>query len=473
MRPHSFVSGPDTCALRAAADARKDPRGLGQLYDNTPPSTVGMIKPDSERLNCAPQVVAALSAAIAAHRTPCSNTGMIRTAPSSESQDAPAFVDFLKFTLRGMRKAVERAFVLDARQAPDELRELREALGVVAAGDWDITSTEAHGAQCLLDRLGESVSHPNYEALAQTAVDRGLAVIGRTLLMAHAPALVFGELTGRGRDGYKNHLNIFTHLGQNCGFIAVGGNGDTIHFNLTGQACARIDMAALADALDGVDHKIGRIDAAWDDFTGRYGHPSGAAENYRHGGFTPERGVRSEKVTYYDDMGTGAGCTFQLGDRSSRMLRIYCKGQQQGDKQSPWVRYELQYMGAAFDLTTDNLRNPGMLLLQYPDLDFLPVIADGSAVMRVRRETEISVDKVVNWCRSVAGPVLTLLADSIGCVTTLELVANDKTPRRLRKLANSREELSQNLGDALLDARKHSPIAKTSLYFSAEQRVMQ
>ena len=155
------------------------------------------------------------------------------------------------------------------------------------------------------------------------------------------------------------------------------------------------------------------------------------------------------------------------------MLRIYGKGKQQGNKLSPWVRCEVQYMSAAFDLTTNNLRNPGLLLLQYPDLDFLPVIAQGDPCMRVRRETEISIDKVANWVRTVAGPVLTLLSESIGCTTTVELVSNAKTPRRLRKLANSRQELSDNLADALLDSRKFAPIALKSSYLSAETRKSQ
>jgi len=443
--------------------------------DNTPPSPQGLIYiPESERLGVAPLAVDAFAAAMAAaaqRPSPFSNTGMIPDHGSAA--DAPAFVDFLKFTLKGMRKALDRARRIDARQHVDGLEELREALGVTASSDFEhdfVTATESRNAAYLLERLETKCAAPDFEPLSPLAIERGLAVIGRTFVRDCAPALVFGELTGRGRDGYKNHLNIFTHLGENCGFIAVGGNGDTIHVNLTGQACQRVDLARLADALDTVDHKIGRIDAAWDDFEGRYGDPAGAAENYRHGGFTPERGIRSEKVVFHDDLGCGGGSTFQLGDRSSRMLRIYGKGKQLGNKLSPWVRYEVQYMGAAFDLTTDNLRNPGMLLLQYPDLDFLPVIAQGEPCMRVRHETEITIDKVVNWARTVVGPVLTLLSESIGCTTTIELVANAKTPRRLRKLANSRQELSDNLADALLDSRKFAPIALKSSYLSAETR---
>jgi hypothetical protein len=127
-------------------------------------------------------------------------------------------------------------------------------------------------------------------------------------------------------------------------------------------------------------------------------------------------------------------------------------------------------MGAEFGLSVDHLRNPGTLLTQYPDLEFLPVDGTGDPAMRVQRELEISVERTVEWFRTTCGPVLTLLADSIGATTTVDLVRNDKTPKRVRRLTDSRKDLAQRVGDALLDSRKFSPAARTSAYLSAEQR---
>lgn len=444
--------------------------------DNTPPSPQGMIhRPDSERFGVSPYAVDAYRAALAHARTlavsPSSNTGMIlATSARSASADAPAFVDYLKFTLRGLRRVLERVRRQDVRTSPaDGLSELREILGCVSQDAEFSTRSERENAGRLLDAC-EVSSRVTYEPLEGRALDRGLAMVARIAVQCCAPALVFGELTGRGRDGYRDHLVIYTHLGQNCGFIAVGGNNETVHVNLTGQACARIDMRKLAESISVFDHKIGRIDVAWDDFEGRYGPASGARENFLHGGFTPERGQRSEKVIFYDDMGCGGGSSFQLGDRASRMLRIYEKGKQLGDKESLWVRYEVQYMAAAFDLTLDNLRNPGMLLLQYPDLDFLPVIAAGDHCARVRKETEVHLDKLVNWLRVVAGPILTLCADTIGATTVIDLVESEKTPRRLRGVANSRQELGNLIADVLLDSRKFAPVARSRSYQSAFTR---
>jgi len=425
---------------------------------------VGGYLTDGERLGVPESAAVAYAASLAAHGgplSPCSNTG--------RKDSAPAFVDYCKFTLRGLRRVLTKVTRRE-HDGPDGLDELRSILFDTAGGCWDVTERERADAVALLDKLEPAAQVLSYELVTGKRLDRGIAVIARMLLQSVAPALVFGELTGRGIDGYTDHLKIYTHLGEHCGHIATGGNAETVHVNLSGQACQRINMAALADALEPMDYKIGRIDAAFDDLSGVYGSPAGAAINFQYGGFTPARGARSKKVLFFDDMGSGAGSTFQLGDRSGRLLRIYAKGQQLGDPLSPWVRYEVQYMGAEFALTLDHLRSPGQLLTQYPDLEFLPVDGEGDPAMRVQRETEISVDRVVNWLSTTCGAALTLLADSIGASMTCDLIANEKVPKRLRKLADSRQQLGGLMADVLLDSRKYAPIARTSSYLSAETR---
>lgn len=439
------------------------------MYDNTPHSPQGMIhEGDACGLSWSSSV--AWNAAQAARqRSPSSNTGMIRH--DLPGRDVGAFVDFLKFTLKGLRKVADKLHASDFRRdRNDGLDDVRAVLRENAAGGWDVTAAEQDSARRVLVSL-DPLDMAEFAPLGGVALDRAIAAVARVMVQACAPALAFGDFTGKGRDGYRDHLKIYTHLGEECGFIAFGGNAETVHVNLSGQACARMDVGKVADMLDGVDHKIGRIDAAWDDFEGVFGTPHGSAENYRHGGFAPERGVRSEKVTFIDDMQTGRGCTFNLGDRSSRMFRHYMKGQQLGDKESPWARYEVQYMGAAFDLTTDDIRNPGKLLLQYPDLDHLPVTGgSGDPTPRVRRESEIATDRVVRWLHTVAGPALTLLGESLTGSLSVELLHNPQMPRRMRRVGLNRHHVAQALGDALLDSRRFRPIARSSRYLSAEQR---
>lgn len=438
----------------------------------TPPTPQGSYQTDGQKLGVSDAVAVAFAAALAAHAArggslpPCSNTGKIL---EPRSGDAPAFVDYLAFTLRGMRRVLSR--VRRERPAPDGLDDLRAVLWDTAQGGWDVTAGEQRQAALLASKLDtDCTGCLPIIAITGKRLDRGLAVIARTMVESCAPALVFGELTGRGLNGYTDHLKIFTHLGQQCGSIAVGGNRETVNVILTGQACQRVDMERMADALAGCDFRIGRLDATWDDFEGRYGTPQGAATNYEHGGFRPANGPRSEKVQLIGDLGSGAGSTFYLGDRVGRLLRIYEKGKQLGDKNSPWVRYELQLMGGQFDLTLDNLRHPGALLNRYPDLGHLPVDGTGPAAQRVQAEAEISTERVVAWLATTCGAALTLLVDSIGATTVCDLVHNPKTPKRLRNLGNSRAELGGLLSDVLLSSRKYAPIARTTSYLSAEQR---
>jgi phage replication initiation protein len=436
------------------------------MYDNTPHTPQGSIHEGDACGLSRSSAVAWQAAQARAARSPFSNTG----SKPHDAEDAPAFVDYLKFTLKGLRVVADKLHAEDEkRDRHDGLDDVRQVLREHAAGGWDVTRAEQDATRKLLASL-DPIDVRDLAPLDGLALDRAIGTVARIMVQACTSTLVFGDFTGKGRDGYRDHLKIFTHTGTECGFIAFGGNRESVHVNLTGQACERMDIEALCMMLDGVEHKIGRIDAAWDDLAGRYGTPHGSLENYRHGGFTPERGVRSEKVTFIDDCGTGKGSTFNLGDRASRMFRHYEKGRQLGDKSSPWCRFEVQYMGSAFDLTTADIRNPGKLLLQYPDLDFLPVIGTGDHTARIRREAEIATDRVVEWMHMVAGPVLTLLVESIGVGLACELLENHKTPRRMKHLGNSRTQLAELVGDALLDSRKHRPIARTSRYLSAEQR---
>lgn len=403
----------------------------------------------------------AYAAAVAFHsakRAPCSNTGMLL-----QPSDAPAFVDYLAFTIRDAKRVLSR--IKRHSDSPDGLEQLRSALFDLA----DDTSTphaQRVGAAALWADLGDVIAtdctgHASIKSLSGRRLELGLYLLARTVIEAVAPALVVDDLCGKGLNGYTDHGKVKTHLGEQCGSIAVGGNRDTVHVILTGQACQRVDIAALADALDGFDVRIGRIDTAWDDMAGTLGTPRDAATKYAAGGFQPERGTRSTTGQLIDDLGSGKGCTFYLGDRKTRLLRVYCKGQQLGDAGSPWVRYEVQWMGSAFDLTTAHLRAPGALLVSYPDLGHLPVISDGTRATRIQREAEISAARTAEWVKTTCGAAISLIADAVGPDLFVELVRNEDVPRRLRSIADTRAQVSGHVGSALLELRRNAPAALT------------
>lgn len=69
----------------------------------------------------------------------------------------------------------------------------------------------------------------------------------------------------------------------------------------------------------------------------------------------------------------GAGRTLYLGKRKSgKFTRIYEKGRQLGDKESPWTRLEVEFKSIDRIVPFDVLLYPGQYLAAaYPALDFL------------------------------------------------------------------------------------------------------
>lgn len=65
---------------------------------------------------------------------------------------------------------------------------------------------------------------------------------------------------------------------------------------------------------------------------------------------------------------TNLGRTFYIGSRknSSRLVRVYEKGKQLGDPDSPWVRVEVSYRRRDLVLPPDMLLNPTAYISEYP-----------------------------------------------------------------------------------------------------------
>lgn len=67
-----------------------------------------------------------------------------------------------------------------------------------------------------------------------------------------------------------------------------------------------------------------------------------AKEWFEAGDFHSGKGY-SPSGEYIDDFGSGKGKTLYVGSgKTGKVLRIYEKGKQLGDPQSPWIRWELE-----------------------------------------------------------------------------------------------------------------------------------
>ena len=172
-----------------------------------------------------------------------------------------------------------------------------------------------------------------------------------------------------GINGYKYSFVMGTDTAK-YGVIAFGGlnQKDSIMIHLYGDG--------LTAAQDGWENrlyswlevfapfaKITRIDLAHDFINGEF-TPDQAKTAWQSGGFD-NKGQRPRArlhgYDWLDDKRTGK--TFYVGTpNSSRMVRVYDKGCEQGDNSSPWVRFELQLRNRDYIIPHDILISAGSYL---------------------------------------------------------------------------------------------------------------
>lgn len=216
---------------------------------------------------------------------------------------------------------------------------------------------------------------------------------------------------------------------QMVGMVEFGGGHTcrvdgvvTARIELTGAGCRQYEASTgsdhakrwslLASVLGASDARITRIDIAADDFTGRY-PVAWALEQYDAGNFD-RRGQRP-KARLIDDMGNKTGKTLYVGSRmSENQLRVYEKGREQGDAESPWVRYEGEFHASnRRELPLDMLIDPAPYLLgAYPVLDFIDGI--GERLRIAAAEVAANCVRAVTHFRRQYGPMLNAMLHASG-----------------------------------------------------------
>lgn len=142
-------------------------------------------------------------------------------------------------------------------------------------------------------------------------------------------------------------------LENDCGFVCIGGQRDTILISLNGTGCLFGEYAwaeRMYKFLQKADRaKITRIDYTHDDLQGDYVSVDWADKQDDEGGFVCHRvNPTTEKLGDWK-LPNGSGRTFNVGKRtSSKFCRIYEKGKQLGDKNSDWTRVEVEYKSKHF-----------------------------------------------------------------------------------------------------------------------------
>ena len=161
-----------------------------------------------------------------------------------------------------------------------------------------------------------------------------------------------------GRNFYDRSFN----LEFNTGFIAIGGQRDTVMISINGQGCnyASFDFETrLYDFLTKLKSAtITRIDLAHDMLTPLFNIDL-FDQIHSKGGFN--KGGRNPDIEYRGNWKNPnyKGRTLYIGSRqSSKYCRIYEKGKALGDPDSPWLRIEVEYKSNDIVIPLNILLNP-------------------------------------------------------------------------------------------------------------------
>jgi phage replication initiation protein len=171
------------------------------------------------------------------------------------------------------------------------------------------------------------------------------------------------------------------------------------------------------------------VDLAHDDFAGVFDIATGLGL-LATGGFTT--GGRPPSAKYVDDLGSGQGKTLYVGSRlSGKLLRIYEKGKQLGNPDSPWVRWELELHSVDRIIPRDVLLQPGVYLAgAYPCMSWVSETQERIRTHKAR--FTISFERVIHYARKSYGKLIWFLSNILGwdAARIVETLSVEGTPAR-------------------------------------------
>lgn len=129
----------------------------------------------------------------------------------------------------------------------------------------------------------------------------------------------------------------------------------------------------------------------------------------------------------------GSGRTIYIGKREhGKMLRVYEKGRQLGDPESPWNRWEVQFSNRDRVIPFEVLLNPGPYVAgAYACLGWIN--KEASRIRTITKTAEIGYDALVNHCRNAYGRLLFVMEEVEGSSgAVLDKLRIEGIPKRLQ-----------------------------------------
>jgi len=251
-----------------------------------------------------------------------------------------------------------------------------------------------------------------------------------------------------------------------AGIVHTGHTSKTVLVTVTGQGALIATLGwetRLQWFLMGVCGWLTRIDFAYDDYDGEI-YPVRSmrqkAINTEETKGCFQRKGRSPKIelrgAWEQNDPADQGLTLYIGSRmSGKYSRIYEKGKQQGQVDSPWVRFEIEMHSSAFQLTLDMLTSPTKYFCgAYPCCEWIEVGGKREPMKYKSRCAVASVENSLNWIRHQAGGHLAYLRTCYGDTELLQLLADpDRIPVQLQAVDRLGDQVQKYLtpSDGLAD----------------------
>lgn len=223
----------------------------------------------------------------------------------------------------------------------------------------------------------------------------------------------------RGMHGYTDSASVLSQTNNTVlGFVAFGGNNDTIYIQLSGDGCKHVfshirpfQLHFWLDKILSVK-KLNRADLAYDDFDGNYSIQY-AEKAYSDDAFKNPKGGRLPKcTTILEKTGTQVtGHTFSVGSRQSGIYwRIYDKALEQKANGITWYRSEVELKKVSVDV----LASPAKAFAGINAFSSSVNLEHGISFKSLVKKTTLDFDARVKWARRQVGRTLSDILETLG-----------------------------------------------------------
>lgn len=229
---------------------------------------------------------------------------------------------------------------------------------------------------------------------------------------------IFGFSTTYCRGTGLNFYNQSYVLGEDFGFVCIGGQRNTILIMINGRGCnfaksgweLRLYNFLVTQAKRA---KLTRVDIAHDDFQGKHVSVDWGNMQDGLGGF--QLGNRAPNIEHKGNWRrpNGKGRTLCIGSRDSgKYLRIYEKGRAEGDPDDNWQRAEVEFKSIDRVLPFDMLLAPSeYFIAAYPCFRDLAEHIQPERIETITKTAQINFQNAIENMKHQYGKYINVFKD--------------------------------------------------------------